>query len=37
VAVGAFAEPSFPEPAVSVWEERKHSWVVPPVAAENIF
>ncbi len=37
VAVGAFADPSFPEPAVSVWEERKHSWVVPPPNAENIY
>ena len=27
VAVGAFADPSFPAPAFSVWEKRKHDWV----------
>lgn len=27
VPVGAFADPSFPTPQVSVWESRKHSWV----------
>jgi len=26
VAVGAFADPSFPPPAVSVYEERRHPW-----------
>jgi hypothetical protein len=36
VAVGAFADPEFPAPAVSVWEERKHSWVVVPEDAEHI-
>ena len=36
IAVGAFADPDFPEPAVSVWEERKHSWVVVPPGAEHI-
>jgi hypothetical protein len=30
VPVGAFADPTFPEPTVSVWESRKHAWVVPP-------
>jgi hypothetical protein len=28
VPVGAFAVPSFPPPTVTVWEERKHDWVV---------
>ena len=37
VAVGAFADPDFPAPAVSVWEERKHSWVVVPEDAEHIY
>ena len=37
VAVGAFAEPGFPPPSRSVWEERKHSWVVPPEAADHIY
>lgn len=27
VAVGAFADPSFPPPRVSVYEERRHPWV----------
>jgi hypothetical protein len=27
VAVGSFAEPSFPPPAMSVFEQAKHSWV----------
>lgn len=27
VALGAFADPSFPEPTVSIWEEAKHPWV----------
>ena len=28
VAVGAFADPSFPPPFVSVYEERSHPWVL---------
>jgi hypothetical protein len=27
VAVGAFVDPQFPEPMMSVWEESKHSWL----------
>jgi hypothetical protein len=27
IALGAFADPSFPEPTVSAWEETQHSWV----------
>src|SRR4051812_2606282 len=30
IPVGAFAEPGFPPPTISVYEERKHSWVVMP-------
>jgi hypothetical protein len=30
VAVGAFADPAFPAPRVSVYEERKHAWVTVP-------
>lgn len=30
VAVGAFADPSFPEPTFSVYEARKHAWVLAP-------
>lgn len=36
VPVGAFADPDFPTPQVSVYEARMHSWVVPPVEAEHI-
>lgn len=33
VAVGAFADPGFAEPKLSIYECRKHSWVrVPPGA-----
>ena len=28
VAVGAFADPAFPPPSVSVYEERQHSWAM---------
>ena len=35
VPVGAFADPDFPAPAVSVYEERMHRWVVPPPDAEH--
>jgi hypothetical protein len=27
IPLGAFADPGFPAPRLSVWEERKHSWV----------
>lgn len=33
VAVGAFAEPDFPAPAVSVYDCRRHAWVALP---ENV-
>jgi hypothetical protein len=36
VPVGCFADPSFPAPAFSVWEERRHGWVVVPDGAERI-
>ncbi|QYF95163.1 GFA family protein [Massilia sp. PAMC28688] len=35
IPVGAFADPTFPAPAVSVYEERKHGWVQPPPDAEH--
>lgn len=28
IAVGAFADPSFPAPGVSVYEERQHPWAL---------
>ena len=30
VAIGAFAEPSFPAPRVSIYDSRRHSWVQMP-------
>lgn len=36
IPVGAFADPAFPTPLVSVYEERMHGWVVPPPGAERI-
>lgn len=36
IPVGAFADPAFPPPNVSVWEERKHGWVVVPGKASHI-
>lgn len=35
IPVGAFADPGFPPPAVSVYEERMHGWVVPPAGAKH--
>lgn len=35
IPVGAFADPGFPSPTVSVYEGRKHAWVVPPADAEH--
>ena len=36
VPVGAFADPTFPAPKVSVYEERRHAWVGMPVDVEHI-
>ena len=30
IPVGAFADPTFPAPTFSVYEARKHAWVVVP-------
>jgi hypothetical protein len=35
IPVGAFADPGFPAPTVSVYEHRKHGWVVVPPDAEH--
>jgi hypothetical protein len=29
VAVGSFADPAFPAPSLSVFDERRHAWVPP--------
>ena len=36
VPVGAFADPSFPPPTVSVYESRRHGWVSVPDAAQHV-
>ncbi len=36
IPVGAFAEPSFPSPTFSVYEERKHAWVGLPENIEHM-
>lgn len=36
IPVGAFADPSFPAPTVSVYEERMHGWVHLPSGIERI-
>jgi len=35
IPVGVFADPDFPAPNVSVYEDRRHAWVVPPPDAEH--
>jgi hypothetical protein len=35
VPIGAFADPSFPPPRVSVWESRRHPWVALPDGVEH--
>lgn len=36
VTVGAFADPTFPAPVFSVYEDRKHPWVAVPEGAERM-
>jgi len=36
VPIGAFADPKFPAPRVSVWEDRMHPWVGLPDGIEHI-
>ena len=33
---GAFAEPDFPPPRISVWESRRHPWVGLPAEIEHL-
>jgi hypothetical protein len=35
IAVGCFADPSFPAPAASVWESTKHDWACLPQKIEH--
>jgi hypothetical protein len=36
IPVGAFADPQFPAPTFSVYEERMHSWVLMPPGIERM-
>ncbi|TAN03600.1 MAG: GFA family protein [Rhodanobacteraceae bacterium] len=36
IPIGAFADPGFPTPTVSVYEERMHPWVGLPEGIEHI-
>ena len=36
IPVGAFAEPNFPGPTLSVYEEHKHAWVGLPADIEHM-
>ena len=35
IPVGAFADPTFPAPRVSVYEDRRHAWVTLPGGMEH--
>ena len=35
IAVGAFADPSFPSPVRSVWEQSRHDWVDASAAGQH--
>lgn len=37
VPVGAFADPTFPAPSFSVYEERQHAWVGLPPNIEHMY
>lgn len=37
IPVGAFADPGFPAPTFSVYEERMHAWVRMPEDIEHMF
>ena len=36
IPVGAFTDPQFPAPTISVYEERMHSWVRMPEGIERL-
>jgi hypothetical protein len=36
IPVGAFADPAFPQPTFSVYEECKHAWVGLPEDMEHM-
>jgi hypothetical protein len=36
IPLGAFADPAFPHPVISVYEDYKHLWVDLPICSEHI-
>ncbi|HYD81084.1 MAG TPA: GFA family protein [Paucimonas sp.] len=36
IPVGAFADPGFPAPKISIYEERMHAWVALPDGIEHL-
>jgi hypothetical protein len=36
VTVGCFADPEFPAPTISIYEEAMHSWFSPPDGVEHL-
>jgi len=36
IPVGAFADPQFPAPRISVYETRRHPWVAMPLEIEHV-
>jgi hypothetical protein len=36
IPVGAFADPSFPAPGISIYEDRMHPWVAMPGGIEHM-
>jgi len=36
IPVGAFADSSFPVPTISIYESRKHEWVIVPHDAQHL-
>ncbi len=35
IPLGAFADPTFPPPRISIYEARRHAWVTSPEGAEH--
>jgi hypothetical protein len=35
IPVGAFADPTFPPPTISIYESRRHQWLPVPAAVEH--
>jgi len=35
IAGGCFAEPNFPVPTISIYEEHKHLWITPPTDVQK--